>query len=295
MLASLLDDLATIRITGTDRHRFLQGQLTHDVERLTAETVLTAALLTPQGRVIALPRFIERDGATVLVLPASLVAPVVAHLKRYVLRAKLTLEVPGDELALAGVVPQSPGEFEARFGAIAAGKHARLAGGESLLRQPGYAWLLAPRAQLTALLGAADHSAAPAALELAAIESGEPTVLAATSGEWIPQMLNLDRIDAISFSKGCYTGQEIVARTQHLGRIKRRMLRYRARNSTVAAPLPGAALSRLGHKAAEVVRASAAPGGTELLAVVNLEAARETLFDAGGAEYHPEPLPYALE
>jgi tRNA-modifying protein YgfZ len=295
MFASFLDDLAAIRVTGADRSRFLQGQLTQDLGRLNSAVWLRAALLTSQGRVLALPRLIERDEATLLLLPAGLAASVIEHLKRYVLRAKVALALDGDATAIACLVPATARELDAHVGVLAPGAHVRLAGGESVLGESGYALVLAPRPQLTAFVGSLRAELLPAAAERVAIEHGEPAVVAATSAAWIPQMLNLDRLDAISFSKGCYTGQEIVARTQHLGRIKRRMLRYRALEVATAAPIAGAALLHQGNKVAEVVRACAAPGGAELLAVVNLDAAEETLLDAGGAAFQRQPLPYALE
>jgi hypothetical protein len=106
-------------------------------------------------------------------------------------------------------------------------------------------------------------------------------------------MLNLDLLAAISFSKGCYVGQEIVARTQHLGRIKRRMLRY---SGAAAAPLrPGQTLFAGKSAAAQVVAACQGPAGMELLAVVGLEFRAELLGDRpGGSEFVPADLPYAI-
>ena len=105
-------------------------------------------------------------------------------------------------------------------------------------------------------------------------------------------MLNLDLLAAISFTKGCYTGQEIVARTQHLGRIKRRMLRYVA--SDAAPPAPGDALLFDNAKVGEVVRAAPTAGGSELLAVVGLESRERALSSASGDAFAPAPLPYAI-
>ncbi len=146
---------------------------------------------------------------------------------------------------------------------------------------------------------AADLTGAQAALgltsaqtwALAKIQAGEPTVTALTSGSWIPQMLNLDLLDAISFQKGCYTGQEIVARTQHLGRIKRRMFRYRV------AGAPPACLDALLHEAVkvgEVVDAATDGDYSECLAVTALDCRDRELFLADGRRCVPAPLPYAI-
>ncbi len=126
---------------------------------------------------------------------------------------------------------------------------------------------------------------------LAGIRAGEPEVSAATASEWIPQMLNLDLLGAISFQKGCYTGQEIVARTQHLGRIKRRLCRYR-----LDGPAPEALDTLLadGVKVGEVVVAAADGPAAECLAVVGLESRHRTLTLLDGRLCTPEALPYAV-
>jgi len=290
MLATLLDDYQTLAIGGADAARFLQGQQTQDVARLTPDVALDGAFLTPKGRVVALATLLARDGI-VAILPAALAAPLAAQLARYVLRAKVTLALPGSDLALAALVPESESELGARFGSLPPGTHRALDAGVSVIGRRGYALLAGPAPALAAALGVAPTAAARAALELAAVRGGEPSVAAATSGEWIPQMLNLDLLDAISFSKGCYTGQEIVARTQHLGRIKRRMYRYRSEAPASALPA-GTPLVHAGGKVGEVVRAAPLARGSELLAVVSVESAGVTLSTADGAGVVPEALPY---
>jgi folate-binding protein YgfZ len=131
------------------------------------------------------------------------------------------------------------------------------------------------------------------AFELAAIRDGEPMVVARTREHWVPQMLNLDLVGGVSFAKGCYTGQEIVTRTQHRGQIKRRMLRYAAPGA--APPAPGDAILTGSGKAGEVVRAAADASGTELLAVVTLEHTNSPLRLENGVALVPQPLPYALD
>jgi folate-binding protein YgfZ len=116
-------------------------------------------------------------------------------------------------------------------------------------------------------------------------------VVPATRGEFVPQMVNLDLLDGISFSKGCYPGQEIVARTRYLGRVKRRMLRFATAG---AAPPPGMALAGPAGPAGQVVRAAHAGTGAELLAVVMLEALPGPLALADGTPLAPLPLPYAV-
>jgi folate-binding protein YgfZ len=124
---------------------------------------------------------------------------------------------------------------------------------------------------------------------LAELRLGIPAIRAAAADRYVPQMLNLDRLDALSFDKGCYPGQEVVARVQHLGSVKRRMRRYAA--ASAAPPAPGAEVaSAAGQPAGEIVRAAPADGGFEALAVVDDAAAAAELF-AAGVQLHEQPLP----
>ena len=122
---------------------------------------------------------------------------------------------------------------------------------------------------------------------------GEPEVYPATSEEWVPQMLNLDLLGGVSFSKGCYTGQEIVARTHHLGRIKRRLFRYHLTCDDL--PAVGSGLLRGETRVGEVVRVARSAGRAELLGVVSLDASGAGLVtEQGRATCTPEPLPYEV-
>jgi folate-binding protein YgfZ len=124
------------------------------------------------------------------------------------------------------------------------------------------------------------------------IAAGMTHVFAVTSEQFIPQMLNVDLLDGVSFTKGCYTGQEIVARTHHLGRVKRRTFRF----YLDAGPAP-ALLSPLlleGIKVADVLQTAETDSGVELLAVTNLDAAGKVLRLEDGRSAEPRPLPYSL-
>jgi hypothetical protein len=276
-------DPVALTVAGPDRARFLQGQLTQDVAAVVPDRAPLGAFLTPQGRVIALPRLLARDETLVLLLPDELAAPLEAHLRRYLLRAKVTLALPGDALAVRVIA-------EGGAPPSATATHRRRADGVSEVTLPGRTLLVGP----AALLPPPPDTDERAQLELAAIRAGEPTVTAATREAFIPQMLNLDLLQGVSFSKGCYTGQEIVARTQHLGRIKRRMFRYAAQGA--AAPPPaGSTLVDAHGRTAEVVRSAATADGVELLAVFALEARLEPLVAPDGTRLLPVALPYAVE
>lgn len=295
--------LGVLSVTGPDALGFLQGQLTSDVRLLADGRTQLAALNTPQGRVVALPRLRLVGDTVYALLPAELLEPVHALLRRFVLRSKVALRI-SSELQVAwirdGVEPDCATERQVET---------------PVLQQPGtlvVAFDYAPGrrvlASTAAVPGAMTDRASPPAGdgELAAdvsastqeewialdIADGLPEVFAATSGAFVPQMLNLDLLDAISFTKGCYTGQEIVARTQHLGRIKRRLLAYRLAPGDAPAPL--SALYREGTKVAEVLMAAALDDGVRLLAVTSLDSLGSPLETGDGRPADPVELPYAV-
>ena len=260
------DRYRALSVAGRAAASFLQGQLTQDVARVEPGQLHLAALLTPQGRVLATLWLTARDQSLLLLLPAPLATGVRDALQRYVLRAKVTLALAELDSGLAALLADTVA--------------ARRAGSSAPL----------PAAPTAA--PASMPTDASAMWPLALVQAGQPEIGLATSGEWIPQMLNLDLLDAISTTKGCYTGQEIVARTQNLGRIKRRMFRYAA---AVATPPEAKSALYVGeHKAGEVVLAAPAASGCEMLAVVNLDTRDAPLALADGAACRPLPLPYVI-
>jgi folate-binding protein YgfZ len=236
-------DLAVIAFRGPDAARFLQGQLSADMQKLAPGAGTLAGLHNPQGRVIALLAITRPSPEEFLaVLPAELLAPVIARLNKYVLRSRLRI-------------------------LDASAEHAALAGTD-------------------------------AARELDGIRAGLPQVYAATSETFVAQMLNLDLLGAIAFDKGCYTGQEVIARAHYRGRVKRRMQRWRAPGDV--APKPGDTVHAADGRALTVVRAAPADGHLELLAVGTFGAAEQPgpeavpVNPAGVQVEGPLPLPYAL-
>jgi folate-binding protein YgfZ len=280
---ALLPFLGVLRIGGKDAASFLQGQLTNDTRLLTDGRTQLTACNTSQGRVVALLRLRQTEAAIYALLPQELAATLAASLRRFVLRAKVDLQVATD-LQVAWVARMPTAIPESGATEIVSFDYA-----------PGRLVVAAPDAILTAVAGPLHEPAQPEIQNewrAADIAAGLPQVLAATSGSFVPQMLNLDRLDAISFTKGCYTGQEIVARTQHLGRIKRRTLRFRLPPGPELAPLAG--LSLAGQKVAEVVMSATRDGAVELLAVTSLEALGRTLLAEDGREAVPVEMPYEI-
>jgi hypothetical protein len=280
--AAPLPFLGVLRIGGADATGFLQGQLTNDVQLLGDGRTQLAAYNTPQGRVIALMRLKKVDDAIYALLPADLLERVNSLLKRFVLRSKVDLNIAADlQVGSIATVPALPGTASARAVAFD--------------YQPGRKVIAASPDGWRSITGSALSGDSPRRLDewLAAdIRDGQPQVFAATSEAFIPQMLNLDLIGGISFGKGCYTGQEIVARTQNLGRIKRRTFRYRVDGGTPPPPLAGLHLD--GAKVAEVLTSAAWGGRVELLAVTSLDARDRALTLEDGRSAAPLDMAYRV-
>ena len=268
--------LGALAFRGPDAARFLQGQLSADIEKLAAGASTLAGLHNPQGRVVALLALVRTSDEELLaVMPAELVAVVALRLRKYILRAKVRIEEPGTALCIVGSAADVHG-----FPSIAWGSRRML---------------LVPAAQLDGfeLTGIAAWSAAD-------VREGLPQVYAKTSEAFVAQMLNLDLLGAIAFDKGCYTGQEVIARSHYRGRVKRRLQRWRTDD---AAPLEAGDSARsVDGRTLSVVRVAAAVDGQELLAVgpyavseeIEGASGRVTSADTSALVEGPLPLPYQL-
>jgi len=231
-----LDDLGAVRVAGADASRFLQGQLSNDLGRVSAQRSALAGLHNPQGRAIALMRIVHLAADDfIALLPRELAPSVAARLSKYVLRAKVKVTDDSQGWRIAGLI--ACGHGHADYPAVT-GEQRRLPGRMVICvsEQPARWLLIAPVADADASGAAAlpddlAHSV-PVRREVwrqLDISSGLPQVYAATSEEFVAQMLNLDLLGAIAFDKGCYTGQEVIARAHYRGRVKRRLQRFRSR------------------------------------------------------------------
>jgi hypothetical protein len=277
-----LTDLGVLCFRGPDAQRFLQGQLSNDLERLTAGALLRAGLHNPQGRTLALLGLLAWSAQELgAILPLELVTEVAALLRRYVLRARVAISDESAALRVYGLCGLEGAALPAA----------------ALRLEPGRALCVLP-ASAPAPAGPALAREQWRALDIAA---GLPQIYRATAGQFVAQMLNLDCIDAISFSKGCYTGQEVIARAHYRGRVKRRMQRFASAGELALAP--GNALTLEDGRAARVIEAvRREDGGCEFLAVAPLpgserEDTAQASADAGAGprvRVRALPLPYEL-
>jgi hypothetical protein len=293
--------------SGEDATTFLQGQLTNDVRLVGEQRSQLTAHCSPKGRALALLRLFKRGDAYYLILPRSLVESILKRLRLYVLRAKVTLEDASDRFVRIGVSgPRADKTLQELVGnAPRQVDEAVQAGALSILRVPGvYPRFEILSEDLTAMQKAwtvLDVRAAPVGAnpwKLLDIRAGVPQVYPETQEAFVPQMMNLDPLNAISYKKGCYTGQEIVARTHYLGKLKRRV--YRAHLESDAPVPPGAEIytTQVSESVGKVVEAAPSPDdGQELLAVIQSEGVQADLRlgSASGPVLTLLDLPYAVE
>jgi folate-binding protein YgfZ len=280
--AAILCDLshnALVEATGDDAAAFLHGQLTNDVEGLVPGAAQWTGWCTPKGRLVASFLLARLPGRFLFMLPAEIAEPVRKRLSMFVLRSKVKLADVSAQWVRMGVAgPEASAAVAHALRSAPAAKQVVEHDGVVAIGLDSERYLvIAPleRAEpLWETLATKAKPAGSAAWEWKSIRAGIPTVVGATQEAFVPQMANFDLIDAVSFRKGCYPGQEIVARTQYRGGLKRRMALVHI-DGEGAAVAPGQSLfsEAFGEQAAGMV-ANAAPapgGGADALVVAQIE------------------------
>ena len=291
-----------LAVRGADAAKFLQGQLTCNLNYLSDTQASLGARCTQKGRMQSSFRILLQGDGVLLAMATELLEPQLADLKKYAVFSKSRLT---DESAAW-----------ARFG-LSQADHALASLGldlpaetDSVVRtetfialrvSPGRAELWVPIEQAEAVRNSLATQLQHADLNdwlLGQIRAGIGQVMPQTRELFIPQMLNLQAVGGVSFKKGCYTGQEIVARMQYLGKLKRRL--YRLSVNAAELPQPGTALFSPSHNSSigEVVIAAKADQSIELLAVLQAEAADSGEVYVGSLEgpgVQLLDLPYSLD
>lgn len=300
-----LSHYGLIRVTGDDAVSFLQGQLTANIREVGPERSRLAAWCNAKGRMLSTMRVLQLDDGLLLRLPLGRLEPVLRRLRMYVLRARVELEDASSEYARIGLSGDAiPGLLEQQALALPALVDAVVQADDfAIVRVPG----LYPRLELVGTVNALATqwrhlrtipAAGADAWGMLETMAGLPEVLEQTVEAFVPQMVNLELLGGVSFTKGCYPGQEVVARTQHLGKLKRRM--HLARLGPGPRPAPNARVCAVDDGADQGRLVAAYPdgsGGWLVLAVVQSAA---VLGRALTVEGHPdqrltfEPLPYPV-
>lgn len=273
-----LADMGLVEVAGADAETFLNAQLSRNVESGKPLRAPISAWLDARGRVLALVRALWTGESWLLLAKGADVEALIRRLRMFVLRADVQLRDASSEwqavTVLGGIEPWLAKR------SLAVGPHP----GDTVIAAGAFAVRVGPRlAYLVSAENAMsdfETNGSADSGELCAVEEirlGLVDLTPGLSGRYTAHMLNLDRLGAVSFDKGCYPGQEIVARTQNLGSVKRRVFRFSGDLECVPAvgsPLVDARNNRVG----EIVRAAGDAGGrVELLAVVPLDAAADVL------------------
>ena len=293
-----VDDYALVRVTGKDAVTFLHGQFTNAIQGL-GDTVRSAGYCTPKGRLLATMRLWMDGDAVMMLVPKAIGPAFIKRLRMYVLRADVKFECATDGVVMLGVT----GNAEA----VLADLHLPVPAEGAVVRHEGLTILDAEVAQTIAgfttggrralIVAPADHALVADAGDGAywwasEVAAGKVTIWPRTRELFVPQAVNFELTGGVVFNKGCYPGQEVVSRVQHIGETSRR-----ASIGLVAgdAPLPGAPIYSDGAEVGFVVEA-VQKDGKSLILFSSLRAALlgKLTLTPEGAEVDVLPLPYKI-
>lgn len=307
---AVLSHWGCIDAEGPETEAFLQSQLTSDVAAIAPDGVGIGGYCTPKGRLLA-TFVLGRGPQGFRMLTGRDVLPAAAkRLSMYVLRAKLKIHDRGEAFGVIGAYGDAATDAIAALGFETPAAN-RLAWREDacvmglppvmLAGRPIGRWLLVvPAAQVPEAAERLGQRLAAVAADVdrwLEVLSGVPRITEATREAYVPQMINYELVEGVNFRKGCYPGQEIVARTQYLGKLKRRMFaaRMATRPADEAAWAPGAPVHADGAEVGSVVLAAPAPsGGVALLVEYRMQAAADAVLRVAGEPLSIGELPYSV-
>lgn len=299
---TVLDDRVVVRISGPGTDKFLQGQFSQNLDEVTQGRSPRAAAATPKGRAYCLTRMVRAEEDILMDFPSELADDIISHLRKYLMLFRGTTMEVVQEASIVGILGNQLAESLA---------------GNALdnLEEPGDSTLLSggilvktqPTAEGTARFEfwqtKSNETALPASTRMSSadwqaseIAAGVASLTKTTQESFVPQMLNWQHVDGVHFKKGCYTGQEVIARMHFLGQLKKSLFRFRIEQPEEL-PAPGSALLAGERSVGEVVNAvKYRDGSSELLAVVRHDAAEKPLHPDGLPEavLVPMPLPYSV-
>jgi tRNA-modifying protein YgfZ len=310
--AAPLTDLGLIALDGEESASFLHNQLTNDVEHLGTDAARLAGYCTPKGRLLA-TLLMWRNAETIfLQLPRAIQPALQKRLQMFVLRAKTKLsdatELPANAVVLGLGGAQAGAVLATWFDALPAQPYDKLDHAMGTLIRvadafgaPRYQWLASAEtaAAVWPVLAARLAAGGNDAWQLSSIHAGVPLVTAATQEQFVPQMVNFELLGGVNFKKGCYPGQEIVARSQYLGKLKRRATLVSIADAQAAAGMEVYATADPDQPCGMIV--NTAPnglGGVDALVEMKLDAIERAsvhLGSADGVALRFLPMPYVLD
>ncbi|MDJ0957534.1 MAG: hypothetical protein QNI91_11770 [Arenicellales bacterium] len=301
-----LSHLGFLRAAGSDAVEFLHGQLTNDLKKLPQIESQLAGYCTPKGRVLGIFRAFYDQHSLVLQVHKDTISLCLERLRKFILRAKVDLSVDTEIDSFGVVGGESSGHLEKIIGALPQNNNeCHQVDGLTIICYQNSPF---PRYQVIGTLSALTPvwqkfdglcpklgSWSWASVD---IEQGLATVFSITSEQFTPQMVNMDITGAVSFNKGCYPGQEIVARTHYLGKLKTRMILGNVDTNT--SPLPGDKVYATDGEQSIGLVVDATPGkqGYDLLATARLEYVHKDglqLRNGTATAIEIGKLPYSLD
>ncbi|MHC6224300.1 CAF17-like 4Fe-4S cluster assembly/insertion protein YgfZ [Pseudomonas sp. X10] len=291
-----------LAVRGSDAGKFLQGQLTCNISYLSQDQSSLGARCMVKGRMQSSFRILPEGNGYLLAMASELLEPQLADLKKYAVFSKATLTDESQAWARFGLqqgsaalqalgldTPAEAGATQRQDGLIAV----------SVSEDRVELWVTAEQAE--AVRATLANRLPEGTLNdwlLGQVRAGIGQVMGPTRELFIPQMINLQAVGGVSFKKGCYTGQEIVARMQYLGKLKRRQYRLALQGDDVPAPGSGIFSPTHSSSVGEVVIAAHAEQGCELLAVLSADAVEDNNLHLGsleGPRLELLSLPYELD
>lgn len=297
-----LPQFGLLAVTGEEARGFLHAQLSNDIEHLPPDAARRAGYCSAKGRLLASLVVIPSPDGFLLQLSRDLAAAIAKRLTMYVLRSKVKVIDASDASTQFGVWGRdAPSRLHsAGLKAPEGAMKVERSGTHSVLNLGDGRLLVLGSPETEELLKSRFTRAAPELWTLADLRAGLPLVTLPTQDQFVPQMANFELIGGIDFKKGCYPGQEIVARTQYLGKLKRRMYRGEIEGPQSTTPLPGQDLFGAAPQAiGTIVNAAPRPeGGMEFLAVLQSSAVEQGdeihVGTPEGPVAHIASLPYSL-
>ena len=216
---------SVVDVSGPDAEAFLDSQLTSDVKNIKIKSLTRSGYCNPKGRLIATPYVIRNANSFNLLLPNDLVDEFISRIARFILRAKVSIN-ENDALAIVGVIAQAGAEISIR--------ELDELDNEILEINSRQGFILCPFDSLESFWVKTTQNYLPSQFEhweVENIRNGIVNIGDATKEQFLPQMINLEKHKGVSFTKGCYPGQEIVARTKYLGSVKRKLCYFRSDSS----------------------------------------------------------------
>jgi folate-binding protein YgfZ len=300
-----LSHLGLIAVYGEQAAEFLQNMLSNDIHQVTDSRSQLNSLCTQKGRMLSNFRIFKRGDTYYIRIPRELLESTLKRLQMFVLMTKVTLEEASNALVRFGYSgPDAAKELSTFLSDIPSEiDDVTQASGVTIIRVPGTLPRYEVYGELESMESLWNHlnvRSAPVghdAWALLDILAGIPTVYAATSEAFVPQMTNMQLVNGVSFKKGCYPGQEIVARMQYLGKLKRRMYLLEVEGSAIPAPGDEITSSGAAQPVGQIVDARRnSEGGISALGVLQITNAEQgNLAVAGDQAVKLSEMPYAFE